>query len=152
MEGGVDLTAVVLFGLLSGNEIPGGADAYWQNVVRATHGFFTVDDVWTDRGTVRWRPLREVTALRRAFSCHGFCAAYLSRKSPGHRSLSVRSSFEALPHGFSRADSPHYTFRRQRSPRLAHLCRLCTGAHSSGQKTLRIGNSRSRTLRNSLRA
>jgi len=52
------------------------------------------------RGTVRWRPLREVTALRRAFSCHGFCAAYLSRKSPGHRSLSVRSSFEALPHGF----------------------------------------------------
>src|ERR1019366_5181456 len=136
---------------LPGTKMPEETDAHWQDAVRPTHGFFALDDVCADRGALRWRPLRKIAALCRAFPHYGLCAAYLSREFARHRSLSVGPSLETLPPGFSRSGSPHHALRCQRSPRLAHLCRLRPSAHSSGQETLRVGNSCSRTLRNGLR-
>jgi len=54
--GGVDLTPWC-FSAYFRERDSRRADAYWQNVVRATHGFFA----WTtlDGSYVRWRPLRK---------------------------------------------------------------------------------------------
>jgi Domain of unknown function (DUF4372) len=115
MEGGVDLTAVVLFALLSGNEIPGGADAYWQNVVRATHGFFAVDDVWTDRGTVPWRPLRESLRCAEHFRVMAF-AQLTYRESLRDIEAGLSAQASKLYHMGFRAPIRRTTLSDRRTP------------------------------------
>ena len=143
---------MTIAGLLCGSQIPGEADAHGQDPVRPADGSSAVDDVCPNRRTVRWRPLCQVVALRRAFPGYGICPADVSGEPEGHRGLSVGASLQALSYGFSRPDSARDAVRCERGARLAHVRRFRAGAHSSGQKTLRGREPRGGTLRDGLRA
>src|SRR2546425_8919363 len=83
---------------------------------------------------------------------HGFCPIDLARKFARHRNLSARLGFQALSQRYSPTRRPQHTGRRQRKPRLAHLRRLRSGAHSTGHDALRPRAVCRRTSTSRLRA
>src|ERR1700747_3265632 len=145
-RGGVDLNEVESPVLLFRGDIPGEANVYGQDPVRSADGFSAVDDICADCRAVWWRPLRQVVALRRTFSSHGVCPTDLSGKPQRHRSVPVGAVLEALSHGVSRTDSALDAVRCERSPRLADLRRLRSGADPPSPTALCRGELRSGTV------
>ena len=95
-------------GLSAGSRIPPVCDALWRRCAAA--GLLLLGPVSFD----------------------GLRPTDLSGQPSRYRNLPAFSGRQALPHGLSRPCVAFHAGRRQRYARLAHLCRLRTGAHPHG--------------------
>ena len=134
--GGVDLDSIQHIGHVVGIEDSGGADVRRQNPVCPDHGLSPMEHFSSYRSEIQRRPSGALSSLCRAISNNGFRPTYLSGESPRYRSLLVGSGCKALSHGSSRTGQSIHPGRRQRIPRLAHLCRLRSTIDSSSKKAL----------------
>jgi hypothetical protein len=130
----------------------GDGDAYWQDSVCPTHGFFALDPVHTYRRPLRWQPPGTNFFLCRTVSGDGLCAADLPGKLARHRSLPLGPSAQAVPPGLSGAGSALDAGRCQRIPRLAHLCGICSAPDCASQKTVCPGRPGTGIVEHGLRA
>ena len=96
-------------------------------------GMETISDM---RCQIPWRSQDQDIQMRRTFSCNGFCAINISRKSSGHRSLSACYGFETISHGYQEYSVKKQSCARKRDPRLAHLSRLCSNPHQQSKDSV----------------
>jgi len=75
--------------------------------------------------TLQWTIQDQKLLLLGPIPLHGLCPVIVSREPSRYRSLSSVSPAPSLPYGFSRKGLTQYPRSCQRSPGLAHLCRLC---------------------------
>ena len=115
---------------------PWGCDESWQDAVCATDGFFAMEDLSSDRRSLRRRSLREVDDMRRSIPRDGLCATDLPREPARHRGLSVGTGCQALPHGVRARDQALDAGRCQRDARLAHPCRIRPVPDRAGAQAL----------------
>ena len=76
------------------------------------------------------QPQNQKLHLPRPVSLYGFCSNDIPRKPTRHRSVPQSSAEQALSYGYSGSCFAQYPGKRQQSPRLADLCRLCPNTDS----------------------
>ena len=117
----------------------------WKGManVYGTDRLLTVDGLLAK---IRIQPVREPlpgqlpapqVLLSGSIPVHGFRATDLSRESSRYSNLFAGPSAQALSRRHPRQGLSQYLGRGQREPRLAHLCRLCAGAHPHRPKAVR---------------
>jgi len=89
--------------------------------------------------------------LPRPISMHGLCSTDISGESPRYRSMSSSTTTETIPYGHSRHRSPIKSCRRQRTERLAHICRPCPFINNHCSNALQQRTIRYRFATNSIR-
>ena len=147
-----DLNDGLLIGQNSGLDFAGDTDVYWQDAVRPTHGFSSLEDLPSHCRSLQRRLLRQVLDVCRAVPGDGLRATDLPGKSAGYRGLPVGAIVEALPHGIPPGDQTLDLGRRQRNSGLAHPCGICPAPDRAGPETLRGREPGLRTGRYCLRA
>ncbi len=103
------------------------------------------------RATLPGRAICKTVPLSRPVLQHGVRAAYLSGKPSRYRSLFVRTSRQALSHGYPFQGRAQHTLRRQRATRLAYLCRLCSSPDPNCTTSVCRRRLRDRTRQHRLR-
>src|SRR6516165_360238 len=114
----------------------GIADESRPTCFRTADAALAVDHVSSLRRQVRRRAQGQELLVPRSVSVHGLRAAHLPRELARHRSVPACPDCEALPHGHPRSGLAQYLGRRQRSARLAHLCRVRTASDWNRTPTL----------------
>src|SRR5437660_331391 len=94
------------------------------NRIRPDHAVSFSRRVPSMRRALRWESQRQELLLLGSVSCHGFCAAHLSRESSRHRSLSGCTAQQALPLRSERASEAFFSGRCQRTSGLENLRRF----------------------------
>ena len=107
-----------------------------QDAFCTDYGVRSVDELWSNRGSLQRQRRRSPHDLRGAISCHGICSTDVARKSARYRSDAWRQCEQTLCDGLSSQHSSLDAGRRQRVARLAHLVRRCRIADSSGTQAL----------------
>src|SRR3990167_7270899 len=104
----------------------GVAYEYRKNDFLSGNGFPTAERIPQMCQTIPRRLQSNELFMLGSVSLDSLCPAYLQGESPRYRNLSSVDQKETLSYGFSRSRFPQYAGRRQRKPRLAYLCRLCS--------------------------
>lgn len=95
-----------------------------QNSVCAVDGLSALDNLYSNRQSLRRQSSYSHASLCRTFSCPGVCSVDLSRKPSRYRGVPFGAIGQALPYGYPLAGQAIHSGRRQRAQRLAHLCRV----------------------------
>ena len=103
------------------------------------------------RATLPGRAVCKTLSLSRPVSQHGVRTANLSGEPSRYRSLSARTSKQALSHGHPLQGRAQHALRCQRTTRLAYLCRLCPSLDPNRTASVRRGRPGPRTRQHRLR-
>ncbi|OQB60365.1 MAG: hypothetical protein BWX95_02272 [Bacteroidetes bacterium ADurb.Bin141] len=127
-ERGADLNRGASPMMASLRATQGKRDEHRKHALQPVAGTTSMDDVRPDRGALRRRPQGANPVLPRAFQGDGLRTTHLSGEPSGHRDLLGCATREALPYGVEQPGEAQHAGRRQRTARLADVCRLRAGA------------------------
>ena len=114
------------------------------------HGLHAIAHLSPLRYKISRRLQSKEVHLPRSIPLHGVCANHLSRKFARYRNLPACPGSETLPHGHSQQSVPINHRRRQRTEKLANLCRSGLFADPHGTQALQRRILRFRVGTNSL--
>src|SRR3989339_1255593 len=89
-------------------DVTGVSYAHRIHRVFSTHGPSPSARVSQVRESLPWQLQGTVIHLYGPIPVYGLCTTHLSRKLARYRSVSAGRGVQALPHGYTRADSPQH--------------------------------------------
>src|SRR5699024_4027044 len=119
--------------------LTGNRDERRQDAVRTGDGLRAVENIWSHRDALRWRPRRSHAQMRRTASRTDVCSIDIPNQPARSRSLTVGSGRLAVSHEAAPDSRAFDSVRRAGAARLAHLLRTGPAVDYSRPQTVRPG-------------
>jgi hypothetical protein len=132
-----DFNSTACFGSLS-QSIPwkGDVNAHRASRVLSVNGLFPKVRIPETRTPLSRQLQGSDIFMPRSISLHGICTAHQSGEPARSGNVSACNAYETVSCRHPRKNLPKHFGRRQRSQKLANLCRPCPDTYSRGTKTV----------------